>query len=85
MFEDEVPAGFEKLDQDLNEGAGGATNYLCVKRGSVDSPKVLDINFRSYHSSLKETIVDNWFVFPHDLNTGAKDVGKYVYLLYRTE
>ena len=51
----------------------------------MDSPKVLDIDFRSYSSELKETIVDNWHVFPHDLNRRAKNMGKYVYMLYRTE
>jgi hypothetical protein len=37
---------FEKLNQDLNEGAGGTFNYLCIgKRGDI---KVKDITVRAY-------------------------------------
>lgn len=37
-----VPMGFTKLTQDLNEGAGGTYNYLCVQKGY--GPKIIDID-----------------------------------------
>jgi hypothetical protein len=28
-----VPSGYTKIDQDLNQGAGGTSNYLCIAKG----------------------------------------------------
>jgi hypothetical protein len=77
-----VPGGYTKIDQDLNEGAGGKYNYLCItKRGEI---KMTEINFIARDEAVKDSSIDGYFVFPQDLNTGAKKVGNYVYLLYKT-
>ena len=67
----------------MNEGARGFWNYLCIKKGKIDSPKILDVDFRSYYFPLTERKVDNWIVFPHDLNRRTKMIGRYIYMLYK--
>ena len=79
------PEGFIRLDQDLNEGAGGKYNYLCIKQGG-DGPKVTDIEFRSYGYALPTTsgLIDGWTLFPKNLNDGPRVKGEFIYLLYKT-
>jgi ethanolamine utilization microcompartment shell protein EutL len=46
--------------------------------------KMTAINFTARDEAVKDSSIDGYFVFPQDLNTGAKKVGNYVYLLYKT-
>lgn len=77
------PAGFSKIDLDLNKGAGGSWNYLCIRKG--EGARVTDIDVRAFGSAFKFPVYGEWQVFPRDLNSGTKIVGKYVYLMYKTE
>ena len=81
---DDPPPGFTKLDQDLNEGAGGEYNYLCIRKGA-GGKRVTDISFISFQGSYDSHIYEDWWVFPQDLNTEASTVGEYIYLVYKTE
>jgi hypothetical protein len=78
-----VPSGYTKIDQDLNAGAGGKFNYLCIAKGGPI--KMTAITFIARDEKVTDWSLDGYFVFPHDLNTGAKKVGNYVYLLYKTD
>lgn len=81
----EVPDGYIKIDQDLNEGADGDYIYLCYHKVQVDNhdlqnnPKcitdltVVEGEDASPPSGYKKIDVD--------LNTGAD--GKFIYLCYR--
>lgn len=72
-----VPEGFEKIDVDLNEKAGGKYIYLCFRRGS-ERP-IRDIKIIS--SGKKETKGPDGYTFlSQDLNEKAG--GKYIYLCY---
>lgn len=72
-----VPQGYEKIDVDLNEGAGGDYIYLCIKRGSDQENAIDDIR-----------LISQWFKgcqppagyekVDLDLNKGAG--GRYIYL-----
>lgn len=77
------PPGFIKIDADLNEGAQGSWNYLCIRKG--EGPKVIDIDIVAFDKAFKFPVYGEWKVFPQDLNKGAKYVGKYIYLMYKTE
>lgn len=74
---------FLKIDADLNKGAGGTWNYLCIRKG--EGAKVIDINVVAFYSAFKQPYYGDWQVFPQDLNTGTKHIGKYIYLMYKTE
>ena len=79
------PSGFIRLEQDLNEGAGGKYNYLCIRRGGAGEKKVLDIDIRSYDYKLTsgQGMIDEWTLFPYDLNDKSNIRGDYIYLLYK--
>ena len=77
-----VPNGYTKIDQDLNEGAGGTYNYLCYTKNGRN--KMTAINFIASDSARSDVTINGYFRFKADLNTGAKKAGKYVYLLYKT-
>jgi hypothetical protein len=79
-----VPVGFEKINQDLNQGAGGSFNYLCIQRGGPKS-KVTDIILHSFDKPYNSQVYEGWTTFHQDLNTGAKRTGKFIYLFYKTE
>ena len=78
-----VPDGYTKIQQDLNEGAGGTYNYLCYTKNLEN--KMTAIDFIASDKALSDTSIKGNFRFEADLNTGAKKVGKYVYLLYKTD
>ena len=48
------------------------------------APKVTDITFKSFSEKFEFSEVDGWRVYGQDLNKGAKKVGKYIYIFYRT-
>jgi hypothetical protein len=74
------------LPQDLNEGAGGTYNYLCVQRGGP-GPRYIDVDFEAHSvgSFAKRCgeLNSGWTAFPQNLNTGTKLTGELVYLFYR--
>lgn len=74
--------GFKKLNQDLNEGAGGTFNYLCIQKGY--GARVIDIDIVAFEGPFLYEIYGEWRVFKQDLNYGAKKRGKYIYLMYKT-
>jgi len=78
-----TPPHFTKIHQDLNQGAGGTFNYLCYTK--VGEPKVKHVSFMALHDAYGSSTHHEWKVFGQDLNTGAKRVGRYIYLLYQTE
>ncbi len=78
-----VPNGYTKIGQDLNEGAGGDYNYLCITK--LGENKMTDINFISSSEPQNHTTIDGYFRYEVNLNDGTKDAGYYVYLLYKTD
>jgi len=81
------PVGYQRIDVDLNKGAGGEFIYFCVKRGkrgnaitnilcemsdSAKNEATLNIAHKGVTASYRRNGAD--------LNKGAK--GKYLYLLY---
>ena len=78
-----VPDGYTKIEQDLNEGAGGTYNYLCYTKEL--EYKMIAIDFITSDNLLSETKINGYFRFEADLNTGADKNGRYVYLLYKTD
>ena len=78
-----VPDGYTKIEQDLNEGAGGKYNYLCYTKKLEN--KMIAIDFIASDKALSETKINGYFRFKADLNTGAYKRGGYVYLLYKTD
>ena len=77
-----TPGGYTKINQDLNEGAGGKFNYLCTSKCGPN--KMTQINFVALGSALRANTRGGYYVFKQDLNTGAKKIGSYIYLLYKT-
>jgi hypothetical protein len=78
-----APAGFTRLPQDLNQGAGGKFIYLCYRLGqgreAADSPAVIqDIQVASFDSKLPYSDNPRYTMIPQDLNEGAG--GRYLYL-----
>ena len=77
-----VPTGYTKIGQDLNEGAPGSYNYLCTTK--LGNNKMTDVDFIASYTKPSDTIVNGYFRYPADLNTGTWKYGAYVYLLYKT-
>jgi hypothetical protein len=77
-----VPDGYTKIDQDLNKGAWGTYNYLCVTKFGEN--KMTAIDFLASGEKRTETTSNGYFRYEVDLNTGASSMGNYVYLLYKT-
>ncbi|CAB4039557.1 Hypothetical predicted protein [Paramuricea clavata] len=78
-----VPNGYTKIDQDLNKGAGGTYNYLCITK--VGGNKMTAIDFLTSGKKRTEKTINGYFRYGADLNTGTREVGNYVYLLYKTD
>ena len=78
-----APSHYTKIYQDLNEGAGGTYNYLCYTK--IGNVKVKDVTFIALDKAIESNWYNGYRVYRQDLNTGAKRVGKYIYLLYKTE
>jgi len=81
------PPGYQRIDADLNEGAGGEYIYFCIKRGKRENA-ITNILCESLGFSQSEAtigvahrgIVASYFRHGTDLNKGAG--GDYLYLLY---
>ena len=78
-----TPSGYTKIDQDLNEGAGGTFNYLCISKSGKNT--MTKITFVALNTKCSVATRDGYYVFKQDLNTGTDKTGAYVYLLYRTD
>ena len=78
-----VPMHYQKINQDLNEGADGKYNYLCFAK--IGNIKITEVTFVALDNALNTNVYNGYNVFEQDLNTGASKVGAYVYLLYKTE
>ena len=80
-----IPPGFKKLDQDLNEGAGGYFVYLCYKAGNRKEKAIKDVIIRT--SSSAEQPIPPYYdgvpykKLPYDLN--HRSGGDYIYIYYR--
>lgn len=68
------PAGFVKVNKDLNKGAGGDYMYLCYKMGSGAPVTGLVVTTSTSHPNVYEHCVR----VSTDLNKGAG--GDYIYL-----
>ena len=79
-----APWGFTRLNQDLNQGAGGSYNYLCVRRGHRGA-RVIDIDFVYFFFPYTQQSFTGFKVFPFDLNKGTQEMGRFIYLIYKTE
>ena len=77
-----VPHGYTKINQDLNEGVPGTYNSLCYTKNGRN--KMTAISFIASDHARSATTINGYFRFKQDLNIGAKNVGKFVYLLYKT-
>lgn len=75
-----VPEGYEKLDGDLNQGAGGDYIYLAVKRGT-DKAKAVNGLAVAVGKNSKAAAPAGFEKIDMDLNKGAG--GKYIYLCKR--
>ena len=78
-----TPTGYTKMNQDLNEGAGGTYNYLCISKRGKNT--ITEITFVALDEKCSVATRDGYYVFKQDLNTGADKTGAYVYLLYKTD
>lgn len=75
-----VPQGYEKIEGDLNEGAGGDYIYFAVKRGS-DSTKAINGLAVVSGKNNKVSAPAGFEKIDMDLNKGAG--GRYIYLCKR--
>lgn len=73
-----VPDGYEKVEGDLNEGAGGDYIYLCIKRGTDVSKAVNGLQIIMGKGTGAPV---GYQKLNEDLNKGAG--GKYIYLCIR--
>lgn len=77
-----APAGYEKIDVDLNMDAGGDYVYLCYQKN--DGEPITDIEVMSTNDkNAKKHIPNEYTLCDVDLNKGAG--GKYIYLYYKKE
>lgn len=72
-----VPDGYEKIDGDLNEGAGGRYIYLCKRRGKEGA--IHDVRVISAKNA-NPPAPEGYTMIPQDLNEKAG--GRYIYLCY---
>lgn len=72
-----IPEGYEIIDVDLNEGAGGDYIYFCIKRDTTKENGIDDIKFLCGNTSNLSCPV-GYEKVNVDLNKGAG--GKYIYL-----
>lgn len=75
-----VPQGYERIDGDLNEGAGGDYIYLAVKRGTDEAKAVNGLAVVSGKND-KVSAPAGYEKIGMDLNKGAG--GRYIYLCKR--
>ena len=75
-----VPDNYRKIDLDLNKGAGGKYNYLCITK--LGKNKMTDIDFLASSDKRNDDTINGYFRFGADLN--ASSGGFFVYLLYKT-
>ena len=47
------PTNYWKIPQDLNQGAGGTYNYLCIQQNG-SGRRVVDITIKSFEQAYKE-------------------------------
>ena len=76
----DIPAGYEKIDGDLNEGAGGDYIYFAVKRGTDASRAINGLAVVS-GKNVKAAAPAGFEKLGMDLNKGAG--GRYIYLCIR--
>jgi len=75
-----APAGYEQIGFDLNKGARGTFNYLCVTRQG-DQPPVSAVTFLKFGGAFGGTQHGQWKVFPQDLLVNGG--GNFVYVGYQ--
>lgn len=75
-----VPQGYEKIDQDLNEGSGGDYIYLCFKRGTDSNRAINGIEVISGRND-RITAPSGFERINVDVNKGSG--GKYIYICIR--
>jgi hypothetical protein len=73
------PAGMDRINQDLNEGAKGEYVYLCA--GRVGAGRAVQEIKVTSSKSKGNSCGDGWNWVDADLNKGAS--GKYVYICYK--
>ena len=73
------PAGYSKIDVDLNKGAKGEYIYLCFKKGDNEKEAITGMNVVA-DGSKDFSIQSSYTKVNQDLNKGAG--GKYIYLVY---
>lgn len=74
-----APEGFTRVNQDLNQGAGGEYIYLCYKEAYTVGPFITDITF-VVGDSPGVAAPAGYTKIDVDLNKGAR--GKYIYLCF---
>lgn len=74
------PPGFEKIHFDLNKGARGTYNWLCVSYGQ-GGPPVSAVTFLKFSGSYSSGQCGEWLVYPQDLLVNGR--GRYVYVGYK--
>lgn len=76
----DAPPGYEKIPFDLNKGARGTFNYLCVTRQG-NEPPVTAVTFLKFESAFGGLQFNHWKVYPQDLLVNGK--GRFVYVGYQ--
>lgn len=77
MGDGPAPPGYDKICFDLNKGARGSFNYLCVTRQG-NEPPVSAVTFLKFGAAFGGIQYNQWRVFPQDLLVNGK--GKFVYV-----
>ena len=62
-----APAGFERINFDLNKHARGTYNYLCITKNAAAGDPISKVTFLKFGSPYRSTKYNNWDVFPQDL------------------
>jgi hypothetical protein len=81
----QCPAGYELIEQDLNQGGGGNYNYLCL--GREGGAPVTAVKFLIFDNAFSGWEYDGWQVVDKDLLAGRGtfhvQTYKYVYIGYK--
>lgn len=75
-----VPDGYEKIDVDLNENAGGEYIYFCIKRGTDENKAINSIHFAV---GRKENVGIPAGYNKINVDLNKKAGGRYIYLCIR--
>lgn len=85
-----APAGFVRIEDDINAGHKHDYLFICYKINlgnyeKVEKPPVTDIKVIVSDKGLKEAPDKGYKLIPHDLNSGFGGKSKYIYITYTND